>query len=63
MKDEKKKNIKKLAHQIVRLEKECQSGNNISENMNKIEQLIQGLSLEDMLAIDDYILEKKLLTK
>ena len=63
MKDEKKKNIKKLAQQIVRLEKECQSGNNISENMNKIEQLIQGLSLEDMLAIDDYILEKKLLTK
>ena len=34
-----------------------------AENMNKIEQLIQGLSLEDMLAIDDYILEKKLLTK
>ena len=63
MKDGKKKNIKKLAQQIVRLEKECQSGNNISENMNKIEQLIQGLSLEDMLAIDDYILEKKLLTK
>ena len=63
MKDGKKKNIKKLAQQIARLEKECQSRNNISENMNKIEQLIQGLSLEDMLAIDDYILEKKLLTK
>ena len=63
MKDGKKKNIKKLAQQIARLEKECQSENNISENMNKIEQLIQVLSLEDMLAIDDYILEKKLLTK
>ena len=63
MKDEKKKNIKKLAQEIARLEKECQSGNNISKNMNKIEQLIQDLSLEDMLAIDDYILEKKLLTK
>ena len=63
MKDGKKKNIKKLAQQIARLEKECQSENNISENMNKIEQLIQGLSLEDMLAIDEYILEKKLLTK
>ena len=59
----KKENIKKLAKEIARLEKECQSGNNISKNMNKIEQLIQGLSLEDMLAIDDYILEKKLLTK
>ena len=53
MKDEKKKNIKKLAQEIARLEKECQSGNNISKNMNKIEQLIQGLSLKDMLAIDD----------
>ena len=63
MKDEKKKNIKRLAQQIARLEKECQSGNNISENMNKIEQLIQGLSLEDMLAIDDYILEKKTFDK
>ena len=63
MKDEKKKNIKKLAREVARLEKECQSGNNVSKNMNKIEQLIQGLSLEDMLAIDNYILEKKLLTK
>lgn len=63
MKDEKKKNIKKVALEIARLEKECQSGNNISENMNKLEQIIQCLSLEDMLAIDEYILEKKILTK
>ena len=63
MKDEKKKNIKMVAEEIARLEKSCQSGNNISESLNKLEQIIQTLSLEEMLAIDDYILEKKLLTK
>ena len=63
MKDRKKKNIKKLAQEIARLEKECQSRHNFSETMNKIEQIVQGLSLEDMLEIDNYILEKNLLTK
>lgn len=63
MKDEKKKNIKIIAEKIFDLEKQCQSGNNISENLDKMEQLIEGLSLEDMLAIDDYITSKKLLTK
>lgn len=63
MKDEKKKDIKKLAQEIVCLEKECQSKNNVSESLYKLEQIIQTLSLEEMLAIDEYILEKKLLTK
>lgn len=61
MKDEKK--IKKLAEQIFILEKECQLGNNIQENMNKIEQLTQTLSLDEMLEVDTYIMEKKFLTK
>lgn len=59
----KKENIKKLAHEIARLEKECQSGHNISETMSKIEQLTMGLSIEEMLEIDEYILTEKLLTK
>lgn len=61
MKDEKK--IKKLAEQIFILEKECQLGNNVQENMNKIEQLTQTLSLDEMLEVDTYIMEKKFLTK
>lgn len=61
MKDEKK--IKKLAEQIFILEKECQLGNNVQENMNKIEQLTQTLSLNEMLEVDTYIMEKKFLTK
>lgn len=61
MKDEKK--LKELAEQIIEYEKECQLGNNIQENVNKIEQLIQSLSVEEMLAIDAYITNENFLTK
>ena len=57
MKD-KRKNIKELAEEIARLEEECQLKHDISKNTKKIEQLVQNLSLEDMLAIDIYIKEK-----
>lgn len=63
MKDEKKKHIKTVAEQIVKLEKQCKSGTDVSKFMNEMEQLVQGLSLEDMLEIDNYIISKKLLTK
>lgn len=62
MKDERKKIIE-LANEIARLEKECQLKNNISKNMKKLEQLTSNLSLQEMLEIDNYILEQKLLTK
>lgn len=62
MKDERKK-IKELAEKIVELEKQCQSKNNVSKALEEIEQLTKDLSLEDMLKIDEYIIEKKLLTK
>ena len=61
MKDEKK--LKELAEQIYNLEQECQFKNNFQQNMNKIEQLTQTLSLEEMLIIDTYIIEKNFLTK
>ena len=61
MKDE--KNLKQLAEQISKLEKECQFGRNIQKNMNEIEQLIQTLSIEEMLIVDTYIMEKNFLTK
>ena len=58
-----KKNIKMIAEEIARLEKSYQSKNNVSESLNKLEQIIQTLSLEEMLEIDEYILKEKLLTK
>ena len=64
MKSKKKKYIKRVAEQIVKLEKLCISEpTKLSETQDKMEQLVLGLSLEDMLEIDEYILEKKLLTK
>lgn len=61
MKDEKK--LKELAKQIYNLEQECQLGKNIQKNTNKIEQLIQSLSIEEMFIIDEYIINKNFLTK
>ena len=61
MKDEKR--LKKIAKQIYNLEQEYQLGKNIQENMNKIEQLIQTLSIEEMFIIDEYIINKNFLTK
>ena len=62
MKDTKK--IKKVAKQIVELEKKCiNDKNNINKYLKKMQQLTENLSLEELLAIDEYILENKLLTK
>ena len=36
---------------------------NITQNMNKIEQLIATLSIEEMLEIDTYITNKNFLTE
>lgn len=60
MKDEKR--LIELAEQILELEKECQLGNNISKNADKMEQLVLTLSLEELLKVNAYI-EEKILTR
>lgn len=62
MKDEKKR-IKRLAEEIVQLEKQAHEGKNEQEVMSKIQNITDSLSIEDMLEIDEYIFTKKLLTK
>lgn len=57
------KNLKNLAQQIVEAEKELQLGNNVKANEDKIENIICSLSIEDIIKLDMYISEKKLLTK
>ena len=52
--------IKEVATQIVLLEKSCQQGD--SKKMQELEELISKLTLEEMLAIDEYIYQEKLLT-
>lgn len=53
--------IKEVATRIVLLEQECQQGN--SNKIQELEKIVSNLSLEEMLAIDEYIYQKKLLTK
>ncbi len=61
MKDTKEK-IKEIALQIVELEKKCQSEKNNRKNyMTQIQQLIENLSLEELLEIDEYIVNHDLL--
>ena len=52
-----------IAEVIYELEKECQSGYNVKENMNKIDLITQNLSIEEMIIIDTYITNKNFLTK
>ena len=63
MKEKRKKHIKVLANKIVNIEKELLLGNNVQENQAKIENIVGSLALDEILAIDEYIIRKKLLTK
>lgn len=57
-----KDNLKKIAHRIVELEKEIER-QPTKRYFDEMERLMFGLSVKDMIAIDNYIQEKKLLTK
>ena len=54
------KKIESLAKKIAYLNDEYEKGNNISENMIKIEELVKNCSLEDLLKIDELIMKKYL---
>lgn len=56
------KQLVRKAKQIVELEKECQLGKNVKENIAKIENIMSTLSIIDMMEIDEYIMKKHLLT-
>lgn len=62
MKDKQNKDIKILAQKIVKAEQEIRLGKNVQENQQKIEDIVSSISVDDMMAIDDYIYRKKLLT-
>lgn len=56
-----KKQLKKIAHKIMELEKLAELESNFDYS-SEMEKLIEGLDIGDLLAIDDYI-QTKLLTK
>lgn len=62
MKDKRNKRIKILAQKIAKAESDMRLGKNVKENQQKTEDIMSNLSVEDMIAIDDYIYSKKYLT-
>lgn len=54
-----KKKLVKVANQIMAIEEKLQAGENMNENLEKMEKLVNSLSFEDLLEVNDY-LEKKL---
>lgn len=63
MKDERNKRLKILAQKIANAEKELQLGNNVKENQAKIENIMYSLSFKEIIELDAYISEKRMLTK
>lgn len=63
MKDKRNKRIKILANKIAQIEEQIALGNNVQENQNKIQNITDSLTLEEILQVDEYIARKKLLTK
>ena len=45
------KELKKIAKEITILEQKCQNGENISENLVLMEELVSKLSVEDLLEL------------
>lgn len=57
-----KERLKKIAHQLVELEKKAQNDKNFNYEF-AMTKLISNISLADLLEIDEYIQKEKLLTK
>ena len=53
-----KKNLEEIVSQLVILEKECEKGINISENMEEMTKLMSSVSFEDLFQLNE-IIERK----
>lgn len=54
-----KKKLVKIANQILDLEEKLQAGENMNENLEKMEKLTNSLSFEELLEVNSF-LESKL---
>jgi cytochrome c553 len=57
----KNKDIKKLAQEIVRLERELQDSKKQGQVELEMQNLVSGLSFEDLILVDEYISSNKML--
>lgn len=53
----KEKQLKKIAKQIKQLEANIEKVYEVEESQRKIEQLMRGLSVKDMLELDDMLFQ------
>lgn len=53
-----KKKLVKVANQILVIEEKLQAGENMNENLEKLEKLTNSLSLEEFWEINAYLEEK-----
>ena len=49
----KSKEIKSIASKIWNLEQKCQKGENVSKNMALMAEMCKGMSLEDLIRLDE----------
>lgn len=59
----KQKKLKKIATEIATLERQCEKGIDVAINEDKITQIMMSLTLDEMMEVDDYIFQNKLLNK
>ena len=52
--------LKKIAQRIRNLEELIRLGKNVKSNQDEIQKIMNTLSIEDMLEIDEYIMSKTL---
>lgn len=55
------KKLIKIANDIAELERKMALGKDVKSCESKIQKIADSLSIEEMLMIDDYIMEKKLI--
>ena len=53
-----KKKLVKVANQILECEKKLQAGENMNENLEKMDKLTKGLTLDELWEINLYLEEK-----
>lgn len=55
------KKLQRLAKKIAFLEKELKRGKNTEATQEEMEELVKGLSIEDLMLLDEYIQENHLI--
>ena len=50
-----KKKLVKIANQILTLEEKLQAGENMNENLEKMEKLTNSLSFEELLEVNSFL--------